>query len=140
MSDSDYLISALTGTPATAERADAAERHLVMLRPLLGEVRERWPVILPAGAAGWRSTAAERYLERLAQLRSALAAVELALAAGETELEACIAGIRAELAEHEAAVRAEEQRALDLQSSSDRHDASHVQRADLDGAAAWATR
>lgn len=139
MSDSDFLIASLTGTPATAERADAAERHLVMLRSLLSEVRERWPVIVPVGAAGWRSTAADRYLERLAELRSALAAVELALAAGETELEACIAGIRAEIAEHEAAVRAEERRALDLQSSSARHDASRVQRADTDGAAAWAT-
>lgn len=140
MSDSDFLIAAFTGTAATAERVDAAERHLVMLRSLLGEVRERWPVIVPVGAAGWRSTAADRYLERLAGLRSALAAVELALAAGETDLEACIAGIRTELARHEAAVRAEEQRALESQSSAASHDASRVQRADLDGAAAWATR
>lgn len=140
MSDLDLLIAALTGTAATPERTEEAARHLVMLRSLLAEVRDRRPALVPSGADGWRSTAADRYLERLDTLRATLASVEGALAGAESELETCIANMRAELAAYEEAVRVEERRALDLQADSVRQDASRAQRVDVDGAAAWTTR
>lgn len=56
---------------------DALERELTVLRMLRVEVEQFRPGLLPDhGTDGWRSSAADRYAERLDELRLALAGAE----------------------------------------------------------------
>jgi hypothetical protein len=50
---------------------------------------------------GWRSTAADRYAERLDELQSQFTEVRAALGAAEVQLDECIRRMRAELDERE---------------------------------------
>lgn len=127
VSDSDFVpvIAAFTGNAPTPARIDAAERHLVMLRSLLGDVRDRRASLVPRGADGWRSTAADRYVERLDELRAVLEAVMESLVTAEAQLAESIRGLRSELEAQETAVRAELERA---------------QAGSTEGVTAWTTR
>ena len=65
------------GTSSIRRRVDALERELTVIRLLRVEVEQVRPGLLPdRGADGWRSTAAERYSERLDELRVGLAGGE----------------------------------------------------------------
>lgn len=150
MSDSDFdaVIAALTGNPVTPARIDAAARHLAMLRALHEEVRDRRMSLVPRGADGWRSTAADRYLERLDELRGLLEAALRSLDSAESQLADRINGMRSELEAQEAAARAEADRAEALRESLARADAARAERgnggiaggAAAGGATAWTTR
>lgn len=127
MHDSDFVpvIATLTGNAATLARIDAAERHLVMLRSLLADVRDRRASLVPRGADGWRSTAADRYVERLDELRAVLEAVMESLVTAEAQLAEGIRGLRSELEARETAERAALERA---------------QAGSTEGVTAWTTR
>lgn len=127
MHDSDFVpvIATLTGNAATVARIDAAERHLVMLRSLLGDVRDRRASLVPRGADGWRSTAADRYVERLDELRAELEAVMESLVTAEAQLAETVRGLRSELEARETAERAALERA---------------QAGSTEGVTAWTTR
>lgn len=127
MHDSDFVpvIATLTGNAATMARIDAAERHLVMLRSLLGDVRDRRASLVPRGADGWRSTAADRYVERLDELRAELEAVMESLVTAEAQLAETVRGLRSELEARETAERAALERA---------------QAGSTEGVTAWTTR
>lgn len=71
MPDSDDPFAFLT-RPVTPTLVDGARRHLVMLRSLHEEVRLSVDSLCPPGTGAWRSNAADRYLERLGDLRSEL--------------------------------------------------------------------
>lgn len=69
---------------AIARRIEALERELTAIRLLRIEVEQVRPGLLPdRGADGWRSNAAERYSERLDELRVGLAGAERLLADAE---------------------------------------------------------
>ncbi|MBT2497721.1 hypothetical protein J7E25_01285 [Agromyces sp. ISL-38] len=147
-SDFDSAIAALTGNPVTPSRIDAAERHLGMLSALRDEVRDRRRSLVPRGADGWRSTAADRYLERLDELRGLLEAVLDSLESARSQLADRVSGMHSELEAREAAVRAEAERAEALRESLARSDAALAERgnggiergAAPGGATAWTTR
>lgn len=62
---------------STRSALDALERELTVLRMLRVEVEQFRPGLLPDhGTDGWRSSSAERYAERLDELRLALAGAE----------------------------------------------------------------
>lgn len=130
MSDSDFdsMIAALTGNAVTPARIDAAARHLTMLSALHDEVRDRRMSLVPRGADGWRSTAADRYVERLDELRQILEAVVDSLASAESQLADRISGMRSELEAQEAAARAEADRADALRESLARADEARAER------------
>lgn len=90
MQDSDSLsaphAAPLGGRDVTPELIDAARRHLVMLQALHEEVRLTVPTLCPPGSGEWRSTAADRYLERLEYLRSRLVGAHLRLDEAEAAL------------------------------------------------------
>ncbi|MWB99661.1 hypothetical protein [Agromyces seonyuensis] len=91
-----------------ADRAGAAAARLPGLRALVAEAVAAEPSLLPGGADEWRSGAAERYRERLAELRAEVrrscGELEAALFAAERELDVADAALEDE----RAAVRAAE--------------------------------
>jgi hypothetical protein len=87
----------LTSDRADAARAlDAAERHLVMLGNLRTEIWDTSRTLVPAGTGRWRSEAADRYAERLDELRRHLFRVRDTVDWAETALVECIARLRSE--------------------------------------------
>lgn len=127
-SDFDSVIAALTGNAVTPARIDAACRHLTMLRALHDEVRDRRASFVPRGADGWRSTAADRYVERLHELRTTLEAVLESLASAVSQLAERISGLRCVLEAREAEVRAEAERSEALRESLARADDARAER------------
>ena len=107
--DPDPLIAALTGRAITPALIDAARRHLVMLRSLSAEVTDAVPRLVPTGGDGWRSTAADRYVERLAELSARLRAACESLDGAESQLVERIRRLEAQL-EAQAAVAVVEER------------------------------
>ena len=107
--DPDPLIAALTGRAFTPELIDAARRHLVMLRSLSAEVTDAVPRSVPTGGDGWRSTAADRYVERLGELGARLRAAGESLDGAESQLVERIRRLEAQL-EAQAAVAVVEER------------------------------
>ena len=148
MTDFDSVIAALMGNAVTPARIDAAGRHLTMLRALHEELRDRRRSLVPRGADGWRSTAADRYVERLDELRHLLEAVLDSLASAESQLADRISGMQSELEAREAAVRAEAERADAVRESLARAEQARAERggegiaggAAAGGATAWTTR
>ncbi|MEV1128663.1 hypothetical protein [Agromyces sp. NPDC049794] len=86
MPDSDDPLAFLA-RPVTPQLVDSARRHLMMLRSLHEDVRLTVPTLCPPGTGAWRSTAADRYLERLEELRSLLIRALACLAEAEIALE-----------------------------------------------------
>jgi len=79
---------------------DALERELTVLRMLRVEVEQFRPGLLPDhGTDGWRSSAAERYAERLDELRLALAGAERLLLDAEAGLVRRLEHVRQEAGE-----------------------------------------
>jgi hypothetical protein len=99
MSDFDHLTELLHGRGlVTAEQIADAERHLGLLRSLRAEAwRSGWTIIPPPTGA-WRSAAADRYAERLAELQSLVIAARDAIDGAEESLERCLARMRDQLA------------------------------------------
>jgi hypothetical protein len=95
--DFDPLIAALTGRAVTPALIDAARSHLVMLRSLSAEVADAVPRLVPTGGGGWRSTAADRYAERLGELRARLRAACESLDGAESQLVERIRRLEAQL-------------------------------------------
>jgi hypothetical protein len=76
---------------------EALERELTVLRMLRVEVEQFRPGLLPDdGTDGWRSSAAERYAERLDELRIALAGAERLLLDAESGLVRHLERLRSE--------------------------------------------
>lgn len=98
MTASYPLIDVLTSDRADVARAlDAAERHLAMLANLRTEIWDTARGLVPAGTGRWRSQAADRYAERLDELRRSLFRVRDAVDWVETALVECITRLRSEL-------------------------------------------
>ena len=67
------------------------------LQALRDEVEQALPGLVPRATGGWRSTAADRYVERLDELQSRFAELRAALGAAEGQLDERIRRMRAEL-------------------------------------------
>ncbi|GAA1794320.1 hypothetical protein [Agromyces lapidis] len=105
----DALVAALTGRTATAERIESAvavRGRLAVLRTDLGQAA----AMLPPDGGRWRSEAADRYAERLHELRSRLLGGVERLDAAAAELDERIRRMQTELAEYEQAQRDAEAR------------------------------
>jgi hypothetical protein len=128
----DPLIAALNGRAVTPALIDAARRHLVMLRSLSAEVTDAVPRLVPAGGDGWRSTAADRYVERLGELRARLRAVAESLDGAESQLAERIRRLEAQLEAQAAVAVVEERNAWPwpLMSTTTRHSAGDERRGD----------
>jgi hypothetical protein len=96
MPDSDDILAFLA-VPVTPELVDAARRHLVMLRSLHEDVRRSVPTLCPPATGAWRSDAADRYLDRLGDLRSELVGGLLQLGEAEAALHGRIRELEAKL-------------------------------------------
>ena len=96
MPDSDDILAFLA-LPVTPELVDGARRHLVMLRSLHEDVRRSVPTLWPPATGAWRSTAADRYLDRLGDLRSELVGGRLQLGEAEAALHGRIRELEAKL-------------------------------------------
>lgn len=98
MSDFDHLTELLNGNGyVTAESVAEAERRLVMLRSLREEVWSNARRLIPPPSGAWRSAAADRYGERLAELQSLIDSSRDAIERAEESLERCLARMRAQL-------------------------------------------
>ena len=91
-----FALGAASGR-VTSELVDAARRHLVMLRSLHEEVRMSVASIVPRGTGEWRSIAADRYEDRLDELRARLAVARDRLADAEFSLESRIYDLQQQL-------------------------------------------
>lgn len=90
----------LFGSPdATRDHIAEAERHLVMLRSLREEVWSNSWTLTPPPSGAWRSSAADRYAERLEELRAHLISSRDSIDWAESNLEFCIDGLRVRLSE-----------------------------------------
>ncbi|MFF2388559.1 hypothetical protein [Agromyces sp. NPDC058104] len=110
MDASDALIAALTGRTVTAERietATAVRGRLGSLRTDLGQAA----AMLPPDGGQWRSAAADRYAERLHELRARVLGAVERLDAAAAELDERIRRMHTELAAFEQAERDAEARA-----------------------------
>lgn len=97
MSDFDHLTELLNGRGyVTAESIAEAERRLAMLRSLREEVWSNGSRLIPPPSGAWRSTAADRYCERLAELQSIVISSRGAIERAEESLERCLARMRAQ--------------------------------------------
>lgn len=88
---------AFLACPVTPALLDGARRHLVMLRSLHEEVRLSVPSLCPPGTGAWRSNAADRYLDRLGDLRSELVGGLLRLREAEAALDGRIRELQEQL-------------------------------------------
>ncbi|MDQ0894029.1 hypothetical protein [Agromyces ramosus] len=86
MYDSDPFVAALGGRPITPDRVEAARALLLMLRNLVAEVSGAVPGSLPSGLGRWRSAAAERYSQRLDELRNWAVGARQSLEDAEAQL------------------------------------------------------
>ncbi|WP_173921878.1 hypothetical protein [Agromyces sp. Marseille-P2726] len=97
MAASDPLTDLLANDRADAARAlDAAQRHLVMLRSLRAEIWDTYRTLVPAATGRWRSEAADRYAERLDELRRHLFRGRDAVDGAEAALVECVDRLRSE--------------------------------------------
>ncbi|MFE6964974.1 hypothetical protein ACFVAJ_07675 [Agromyces sp. NPDC057679] len=104
MDASDALIAALTGRTATVQRIESAvavRTRLVALRTDLGQAA----AMLPPDGGRWRSEAADRYAERLHELRARVLGGVDRLDAAAADLDERIRRMEAELAAYEQAER-----------------------------------
>ena len=90
-------VPVITGT-ATAERLDAARRHLVVLAALSDAVRLHHAGLIPSDPTGWRSDAASGYVERLENLRAGLVKATSLLSDAESSLRRHVRNLEFELA------------------------------------------
>lgn len=110
MDASDALVAALTGRAATTERIDSAiavRVRIAALRTDLGQAA----ALLPPDGGTWRSEAADRYAERLHDLRTLVLAGVERLDSAAAELDERIRRMQTELAAFERAERDAEERA-----------------------------
>lgn len=96
MPDSDDVLAFLA-LPVTPELVDGARRHLVLLRSLHEDVRLSVPTLSPPATGAWRSSAADRYLDRLGDLRSELVGCLLQLRDAEAALHGRVRELEAKL-------------------------------------------
>ena len=104
MHDTDPFIATVFHHSVSAEQLDGARRQLLMLRSLHEEVRATVPTMTPPSTGAWRSTTADRYKERLDDLRMRLFAARDRLSQAEQDIEERIARMQAQL-EAQAAAR-----------------------------------
>ena len=97
MYDSDPFVAALGGRPITPERVEAARAQLLMLRNLGAEVSGAVPGALPSGPGSWRSAAAERYSQRLDEVRKWAVGARQSLEDAEAQLVERIRRMEAQL-------------------------------------------
>lgn len=98
MSDFDHLTELLAGRGyVTAEQVAGAERYLMMLRSLRDEVWGNGFALLPPATGAWRSVAADRYDERLAELQSLVISSRDEIDRATESLERCVVRMRAQL-------------------------------------------
>jgi hypothetical protein len=97
MDDVDRFLALATGRTVTADRVAEAVRLRVRLRAFRDEVEQTLPALVPRASGGWRSSAADRYAERLDELQSRFTGVRAALGASEVQLDERIRRMRAEL-------------------------------------------
>jgi hypothetical protein len=136
--DPDPLIAALTGRAVTPALIDAARHHLLMLRSLSAEVTDAVPRLVPTGGDGWRSTAADRYVERLGELGTRLRAACESLDGAESQLVERIRRLEAQL---EAEVAVVEERNASTATATATISARHPAGADDEWRAdEWTTR
>lgn len=102
MHDSDPISDLISGRTVTAEKIDAARRHLLMLTSLADEVRGTVPTLVPPDSGSWRSEASARYLDGLDELRVRLFAARDELTDAVYSLEERIRRMQAELGEQSA--------------------------------------
>ena len=81
----------------TVDRVADAVRLRRRVQALRDEVEQTLPGLVPRATGGWRSTAADRYVERLDELQSRFAELRAALGAAEGQLDERIRRMRAEL-------------------------------------------
>ena len=97
MDDIDRFLALATGRTVTADRVAEAVRLRGSLRAFRDEVEQTLPALVPRATGGWRSTAADRYVERLSELQSQFTEVRASLGAAEVQLDERIRRMRAEL-------------------------------------------
>ena len=97
MDDIDRVLALATGRTVTADRVAEAVRLRGSLRAFRDEVEQTLPALAPRATGGWRSTAADRYVERLSELQSQFTEVRASLGAAEVQLDERIRRMRAEL-------------------------------------------
>jgi hypothetical protein len=98
MDDVDRFLALATGRAVTADRVAEAVRLCGRLRAFRDEVEQTLPGLVPRATGGWRSTAADRYIERLDELQSQFTEVRAALGSAEVQLDERIRRMRAALA------------------------------------------
>ena len=97
MDDIDRFLALATGRTVTADQVAEAVRLRGRLRSFREQVEQSLPALVPHTTGGWRSTAADRYVERLDELQSQFTEVRAALGASEVQLDERIRRMRAEL-------------------------------------------
>ena len=97
MDDVDRFLALATGRTVTVDRVAEAVRLRVRMRAFRDEVEQTLPALVPRASGGWRSTAADRYAERLDELQSRFTEVRSALGAAEVQLDERIRRMRSEL-------------------------------------------
>ncbi|WP_159606104.1 hypothetical protein [Agromyces humi] len=90
-------VPVITGS-ATAERLDAARRHLLVLASLSDSVRLDQARLIPSDPTAWRSDATIGYVERLDNLRAGLAKASSLLSDAESSLRQHVRNLEFELA------------------------------------------
>ncbi|MCD2440905.1 hypothetical protein LQ757_01325 [Agromyces sp. SYSU K20354] len=110
MDEADRFVALVTGRAVTADQVDAAVRLRGRLRALRDEVEQTVPGLAPRAAGGWRSTAADRYAERLDELQALFVEVQAAFGAAEVQLDERIRRLRDQLDAQLAALTEEARR------------------------------
>jgi hypothetical protein len=98
MDDADRFLALITGRSVSAEQVAEAVRLRWRLRALHDEVEQELPGLVPRATGEWRSSAADRYAERLEELHTQFVEVRAALGAAEVQLDERIRRMRTELA------------------------------------------
>lgn len=99
MDEADRFLALITGHAVTADQVDEAVRLRGRLQALRDEVEQTLPGLVPRATGGWRSTAADRYADRLDALQTRFIEVRAALGAAEVQLDERIRRMRAQLDE-----------------------------------------
>jgi len=97
MDEIDRFVAMATGPTMTVDRVAEAVRLRSRVQALRDEVEQSLPGLVPRATGGWRSTAADRYVERLDELHSQFTELRAALGAAEGQLDERIRRMRAEL-------------------------------------------
>ncbi|GAA1799689.1 hypothetical protein [Agromyces neolithicus] len=99
MDETDRFLALVTGRTVTADHVGEAVHLRARLRAFRDEVEQTMPGLVPRATGGWRSTAADRYAERLVELQSQFDELRVALGAAETQLDELIRRLQTELDE-----------------------------------------